>query len=157
MSVYFSDNVTEEIFEGPTKYTVKSDDPKIHVSNAYDPLTYDASSPQSSSTSVHSRRMPQSPIATYSTYIDPVTGSVSRKVINLNSSERAKHQRLKEESSHDRRASAEKGLKERTEIEFFERGEYIHMHTPLPLPRCTYSWVLSLDEILLSSHSLISI
>lgn len=124
--------MTEEIFEGPTKYTVKSGDPKIAVSNAYDPLAFDASSPRSSSssappasspTSLHSRRMPQSPMASYETIIDPLTGAVSRKVINLNSSERAKHQRLKEESSHDRRASLEKGLKERTEIEFFERGE----------------------------------
>lgn len=66
--------------------------------------------------------MPQSPIVSYTTSIDPVTGAVTRKVTNLD--ERKKHQRLKEESSHDRRASAEKALKERTEIEFFERGKF---------------------------------
>lgn len=31
--------------------------------------------------------------------------------------------RSKDEDAHDKRTSTEKGLKERTEIEFFERGE----------------------------------
>lgn len=71
--------------------------------------------------------MPKSPIVSYSTSIDPVTGLVTRKVTNSNSAELKKHQRLKEESSHDRRASAEKALKERTEIEFFERGKCLSL------------------------------
>lgn len=95
---------------------MKSDEPKIYISQAspYDSLSSAASSP-----SFHSRVMPQSPIATYSTSVDPVTGTVTRKVTNLD--ERKKHQRLKEQLSRDHRASAEKALKERTEIEFFER------------------------------------
>ena len=43
------------------------------------------------------------------------------KTVDLASYEHQKKQRLKEEASHDKRASNERALKERTVIEFFER------------------------------------
>lgn len=43
------------------------------------------------------------------------------KTVDVAAYEHKKKQRLKEEASHDKRASAERALKERTVIEFFER------------------------------------
>lgn len=124
-------NITEEIFDGDQRFMINNKNHEGTVEK--DGLISDASYPQQYYTgpggSLHQVPDFEHPGNQHNAHRHAVDvrgkWREGSKEKSIRDHEHKNAERTKDEAAHDKRKSNEKALRERTEVEFFERGLYI--------------------------------